>query len=145
MGTDDQNVVSYNLALVPMLAYASSVLVSTQVNKFYLYFGRKKALFVGTAICVVCLVAMAFIDKNTNWLMYILPFFIGKIWLYSGASQSLVLSTGINLISDVVGSKGSSGAFVFGIYSLLDKFSSGITIFLVGNADAYSKESKDMT
>jgi MFS-type transporter involved in bile tolerance (Atg22 family) len=79
MGTDDQNVVSYNLALVPMLAYASSVLVSTQVNKFYLYFGRKKALFVGTAICVVCLVAMAFIDKNTNWLMYILPFFIGKI------------------------------------------------------------------
>jgi hypothetical protein len=34
---------------------------------------------------------MAFIDKNTNWLMYILPFFIGKIWLYSGASQSLVL------------------------------------------------------
>ena len=62
MGTDDPDVVSYNLALVPMLAYASSVLVSTQLNKFYSYFGRKKALFVGTAICVVCLGAMAFID-----------------------------------------------------------------------------------
>ena len=79
MGTDDQNVVSYNLALVPMLAYASSVIVSTQLDKFYLYFGRKKALFVGTAICIICLTAMAFIDKDTNWLMYILPFFIGKI------------------------------------------------------------------
>jgi Na+/melibiose symporter-like transporter len=56
-----------------------------------------------------------------------------------------VLSTGINLISDVVGSKGAKGAFVFGIYSLLDKFSSGIAIFLVGNADSYSKESKDIT
>lgn len=57
----------------------------------------------------------------------------------------MVLATGINLISDVVGSKGSSGAFVFGIYSLLDKFSSGIVIFMVGNASAYSKESKDIT
>ena len=55
------------------------------------------------------------------------------------------MSTGINLISDVVGSKGSSGAFVYGIYSLLDKFSSGIAIFLVGSADAYSKESEDIT
>jgi Na+/melibiose symporter-like transporter len=57
----------------------------------------------------------------------------------------LLLATGINLISEVVGSKGSTGAFVFGIYSLLDKFSSGIVIFMVGNTSAYSKESKDIT
>ena len=53
---------------------------------------------------------------------------------YQGASQSLVLATGINMISDVVGTKGKSGAFVFGIYSLLDKFSCGIAIFIIGNA-----------
>ena len=56
-----------------------------------------------------------------------------------GASQSLVLSTGINLISDVVGSKGKEGAFVFGIYSLLDKFACGIAIFVVGTASSYNK------
>lgn len=67
------------------------------------------------------------------------------LWMYLGASQSLVLSTGINFISDVVGSKGKTGAFVFGIYSLLDKFSCGIAIFLVGNADAYSKSSSEIT
>jgi len=78
MGTDDPKVVSYNLALVPMLAYGSSVLVNTQLDKFYMYFGRKKALFVGTAICLVCLVAMAFLDVTTSWMMYILPFFIGS-------------------------------------------------------------------
>jgi Na+/melibiose symporter-like transporter len=60
--------------------------------------------------------------------------------LLVGASQSLVLSTGINLISDVVGAKAKTGAFVFGIYSLLDKFSSGIAIFLIGNAEAYNRE-----
>jgi Na+/melibiose symporter-like transporter len=64
MGTDDNNKVSFNLALVPMLTYASSVAVSTQLNKFYQKFGRKKALFVGTAICMVCLVVMALIGAN---------------------------------------------------------------------------------
>ncbi len=78
MGTDNPEVVSFNLALVPMLAYGSSVLFSTQLNKFYLLFGRKKALFVGTAICLVCLAIMTFINENTSWLMYILPFFIGN-------------------------------------------------------------------
>lgn len=50
----------------------------------------------------------------------------------------MVLSTGINLISDVVGNKAKTGAFVFGIYSLLDKFSAGAVIFIVGNSNAYS-------
>jgi len=80
MGTDDPKVVSYNLALVPMIAYASSVLCSTQLNRFYVYFGRKKALFVGTAICLVCLAMMTLINESNNWLMYILPFFIGKFF-----------------------------------------------------------------
>jgi Na+/melibiose symporter-like transporter len=62
MGDSESDKVSFNLALVPMLAYASSVLVSTQLNRFYKMFGRKKALFVGTAICVVCLTVMAFLN-----------------------------------------------------------------------------------
>ena len=61
MGTEDKDSVSFNLALVPMLTYASSVVVSTQLNKFYRKFGRKKALFVGTAICLACLVVMSFL------------------------------------------------------------------------------------
>lgn len=82
MGTDNPEQVSYNLALVPMLAYGSSVIVSTQLNRFYLYFGRKKALFVGTAICIGCLIIMTFLNSSTSWVMYILPFFIG-IFIFS--------------------------------------------------------------
>jgi hypothetical protein len=65
--------------------------------------------------------------------MYILAVFIG-------CSQTMVLSTGINFISDVVGTKAKTGAFVFGCYSLLDKFSAGAVIYFVGNSDAYSIE-----
>lgn len=50
----------------------------------------------------------------------------------------MILSTGVNFISDIIGSKAKSGAFVFGVYSLLDKFSAGIVIFFVGNSVAYS-------
>lgn len=49
----------------------------------------------------------------------------------------MVLSTGINFISDVVGTKAKTGAFVFGCYSLLDKFSAGAVIYLVGSSSAY--------
>jgi hypothetical protein len=44
------------------------------------------------------------------------------------------MNTGINMISEVIGTSGSSGAFVFGMYSLLDKFSNGFLIyFLLGS------------
>ena len=77
MGTNNPDKVSYNIALIPMLAYLSSVLMSTRLNWFYNNIGRKKALFVGTAICIVCLSSMAFLKPRHNWLMYPLALFIG--------------------------------------------------------------------
>lgn len=79
MGSPNEDEISYNLALVPMLTYAASVVMSTQLNKFYELFGRKKALFFGTALCIICLVIMAFLTSSNNWVMYILAFFLGKI------------------------------------------------------------------
>ena len=66
------------------------------------------------------------------WVIYYLAIFIG-------ISQALVLGTGINLISEVVGPRGSKGAFVFGVYSFLDKILVGVIIYLVSNTAAYTK------
>ena len=77
MGDNKGGSISFNIALVSMLSYLSSVVVSTQLNKFYDYFGRKKALFLGTAICIVCLSGMVFITVENNWIMYPLSLFIG--------------------------------------------------------------------
>ena len=60
-----------------MLAYAASVVMSSQLNRFYEIFGRKKALFVGTAICIACQVAIAFLTANSAWVIYVLSFFVG--------------------------------------------------------------------
>lgn len=54
---------------------------------------------------------------------------------FIGIAQAITLNTGITLISDVIGLKGSSGAFVFGAYSFLDKISSGIALFFCSYGD----------
>lgn len=55
----------------------------------------------------------------------------------TGIAQALCLNTGITLISDVIGSRGSQGAFVFGVYSFLDKFCTGIVMFIVTNESIF--------
>ena len=51
-----------------------------------------------------------------------------------------MLNTGITLISDVVGLRGKSGAFVFGSYSFLDKISTGIALFFISESAYFKNE-----
>lgn len=126
---------------MPLIVYLNSVISSFTLNKFYSRFGRKAALSTGTIIATVSLGSMLLLHEGNGWVMYIIAIFIGIIINYMiGFSQTMVLSTGINFISDVVGTKAKTGAFVFGIYSLLDKFSAGIVIFLIGNTNAYTAD-----
>lgn len=73
---------------------------------------------------------MAFLTTTSSGIMYPLAIFIG-------IAETLVLSTGINLISDVVGRKSKQGAIVFGLYSLLDKFASGLAIFFITSSQSF--------
>ena len=77
MVSKDKDKISFNIALVPMIIYGASVATSTQLNKFYDIFGRKKALFFGTAICIGCLAVLAFLQASASWVIYILSLFIG--------------------------------------------------------------------
>lgn len=117
--------VPFTVALVPLIVYFSSVIASSRMNWFYLKFGRKAALGVGTVICIGSIGSFLFLTPKVGWVVYILAVFIGF-------SQTMILSTGINFISDVIGTKAKTGAFVFGVYSLLDKFSAGAVIFWIG-------------
>jgi hypothetical protein len=46
-----------------------------------------------------------------------------------GVSIALNLNTGTSLISDVIGNDTKSAAFVYGCYSLLDKFANGFLLY----------------
>jgi hypothetical protein len=131
--------IPFTVALVPLIVYLASVVASSRINWFYSRFGRKIALLVGSAISLICIPPMYLLTKQIGWVMYILSVGVGTIFIHLGISQTLVLATGINFISDVVGAKAKTGAFVFGVYSLLDKFSTGVLIYILGNTEAYSK------
>ena len=128
MGTKSEilnNEIPFQVALVALVItivqYVNSHLVS---SFYYKRIGRKNTLMLGTLFSILSSLIMVFLTPSTNWVMFLVAILVG-------ISQTLVLSTGINLISDVVGADGSKGAFVFGIYSFLDKISSGLAIFFI--------------
>ena len=139
LGLEDESAVTvpFTVALVPLIVYLFSVVASSRLNWFYGKFGRKKALAIGTLITCTAMGSMFLLTKETGYMMYLIAVFIGL-------SQTMVLATGINFISDVVGTKAKTGAFVFGIYSLLDKFSAGAVIFIIGNTAAYTKDPHEL-
>jgi len=48
-----------------------------------------------------------------------------------GVGNAMMLNTGTACISDVIGQDNTSAAFVYGAYSLADKFANGILLFLL--------------
>lgn len=94
------------------------------IEKMFNWFGRKKTFSIGGVMMLISSVALAFLEPSSKNVIYLIAFLIG-------GAQALVLNTGITLISEVIGVRGSSGAFVFGIYSFTDKLSSGIALFLI--------------
>jgi hypothetical protein len=64
---------------------------------------------------------MYFLNDTFTWPIYGLAFLFG-------IGFSMGLSTVSSCINDVVGSKGSQGAFVYGAYSFADKLSCGIVL-----------------
>lgn len=120
-----------SVALVPLFIYSSSTLLSTQLAPLYYHLGRKNTLLLGTLLSLLSLALLFLLTPSNNYMVYPLALLIG-------CSQSLLLATSINLISDVVGSRGDSGAVVFGVYSFLDKVSAGVVIYLVAKLPCFA-------
>lgn len=99
------------------------------LQQLYKRLGRKVTFSLGGFLMVASSIALAFLNKDVRYLIYIVAVFVG-------IAQSLTLNTGLTMISEVVGIRGASGAFVFGAYSFLDKISSGVVLFIVTNQKA---------
>ena len=135
MGSEEVDKIPFTMALVQLLIYVSSVSVSFFLTKIYLKFGRKNTLIFGGVLCIAGAVFMIFLTPTFTWPVYIIAVIVG-------AAQSMTLSTGINMISEVIGAKSKKGAIVFGIYSLLDKFACGIILFIISNSNSFVSRDK---
>jgi len=110
------------LALVPLASYLASLV-------FSLFFQRKmiqclRNRFYPMLIAIIIIVAtsapLAFLHED-SWdknLVYPLSAF-------QGIGLAIMINTATSLISDVIGNDSENSAFVYGCYSLFDKFANG--------------------
>ena len=114
------------VAIIPLITYCCSILYSLFLYKRMMnYFGNRLIpMFIGVIIISVSSIPYLFMSRDFRWLVYI-------VCGIQGVGLALLLNTATSLISDVIGSDDKSSAFVYGAYSLLDKFSGGFVLVLI--------------
>ncbi|CAG9315612.1 MFSD12_2 [Blepharisma stoltei] len=132
MGGKDDAEGNYNktplqLASVPMVLYIGSVGTSFLLKKIGEKLSRKRQFQIGMIFIVGATIPLVFLTPDYQNLVFIIALFLGI-----GFSLQLNSSTG--MVALFVGEYGSSGAFVWGAVSLVDKFSLGIAISILLNA-----------
>ena len=119
---------------MPLISYVFQLVFSIYLQRPMTQRLRNRFLpmLLAIVITLVGFVPLVFLngDRSINWLVYVLAPF-------QGIGQVIMLNTATSLISDVIGNDTSSSAFVYGSYSLFDKFSNGIILFFL--VSAYSK------
>eukprot|EP00343_Euplotes_focardii_P012795 CAMPEP_0205832694 /NCGR_PEP_ID=MMETSP0206-20130828/47677_1 /ASSEMBLY_ACC=CAM_ASM_000279 /TAXON_ID=36767 /ORGANISM="Euplotes focardii, Strain TN1" /LENGTH=338 /DNA_ID=CAMNT_0053138473 /DNA_START=538 /DNA_END=1554 /DNA_ORIENTATION=+ len=132
---DSDEPVSPQIATVPLVSYACSMIFSIFFyNKLVGKFGnRLHPLFIGTVLTVGSSIPFYFMQPSFSWLVYVI---VG----FQGIGLAIMLNIATSLISDVIGNDDSSSAFVYGTYSLCDKFVNGFLLVIIGNTVIEDKE-----
>ena len=128
----DENETPIEIALVPLTSYAASIVFSLFFYKRIMarFGNRFVPLIIAVVLITIASVPFLFMQKSFRGLIY-------ACTPIQGVGLAMLLNTATSLISDVIGNDDKSSAFVYGSYSLLDKFSSGIVLTIVS---AYTLE-----
>ena len=83
-------------------------------------------MLISIVIIVLTSAPLYFLNENTstNWLVFPLAGF-------QGIGLAIMLNTATSLISDVIGNDTANSAFVYGCYSLFDKFANGGLLYFI--------------
>jgi MFS family permease len=87
---------------------------------------RMYPMLVAIVIVIVTSVPLYFLPSSGFERLLVYP-----LVACQGVGLAIMLNTATSLISDVIGSDAEGSAFVYGVYSLLDKFSNGIILAYV--------------
>lgn len=95
-------------------------------NRFY-------PLGISIFLILTTSIPQAFLNKdNANW--------IYPLAAFQGIGIAIMLNTATSLISDVIGNDSKNAAFVYGCYSLFDKFANGILLYFM--VASYSEDAE---
>jgi Na+/melibiose symporter-like transporter len=81
-------------------------------------------ILVSIIILILSSVPLYFLHKdNRSW--------VYPLSAMQGIGIAIMLNTSTSLISDVIGTESESSAFVYGVYSLMDKFANGFLLYWI--------------
>ena len=124
---------SYAIAAVPLGSYICSLLFSLFLQNWITQTFRNRVIPMALSVVVTAVgsIPMALINSGDS------RYSIFAWAAIQGVGNAMMLNTGTACISDVIGQDNTSAAFVYGVYSLADKFANGILLFLL--VAAYSE------
>jgi Na+/melibiose symporter-like transporter len=112
------------IAIVPLISYVSSLV-------FSLFFQQKLTRCLRNRFLPMML-SIVIISLSTAPLFFLTTANRDLVYLLSGLQgigQAIMTNTGTSLISDVIGNESKTSAFVYGSYSLMEKFVNGGILF----------------
>ena len=116
---------SPQIASVPLVQYICSLLFSVflQAKITQSFRNRLIPMIMAVVTTVLGSAPLGFLDGNAD------RYIVYPCAVFQGVGIALMLNTGTSLISDVIGTDTSSSAFVYGAYSLFDKFANGFALY----------------
>lgn len=115
-----------SIAIIPLVMFVSGFLSSFFMKFLNRVAGRKITFLLGALVGLGACVWLYF-GKNDSYRfreLYVVASFLG-------IGGSTMLITSLSITNDLIGDNNETGAFVFGIMSLCDKFSNGITVLFI--------------
>ncbi|XP_061943458.1 major facilitator superfamily domain-containing protein 12 [Apis cerana] len=120
------NMPATSLAIIPLIMYLSSFVMSLIIERLNTKLGRKISYCFGVVLGVCACIWIQF----GNDLTYI-RYQIYLVFLILGSAGSVMLVTSLGITADFIGQNIDNGAFVYGIMSFTDKFCNGLAVMLI--------------
>jgi len=123
---DNLHLGGQNIAILPLVMYAFSFLMSLFIKPLNKHCGRKVAFCFGAVIGIGVSVWVR-LGEGGFYRTYLVYAIAG---LY-GITSSALLVTSLGLTADLIGQDHSNGAFIYGVMSFCDKLSNGAAVMAI--------------
>lgn len=114
------------IAIIPLVIYVSGFLASFLMKMLNKVLGNKVTYLLGCLLAIAACVWILFGYGYTYC-----TYEIYAVAVLVGVATSTLLIISLSITSDLIGNSVSSGAFVFGAMSFVDKLSNGLAIVLI--------------
>lgn len=116
-----------SLAIMPLVMYISSFVISLAVKPLNKHLGRKISYFIGATIGIAACVWLYCDTEDPHFKTY----YIYIVVIMLGAASSILLVTSLGITADFIGFHTERCAFVYGSMSFTDKLSNGIAVAII--------------